>query len=89
MHTQFFWGGESEFTSSEPSPQGPEGGREGRGWVSSALLSLSLPLPLLFSLAHFSLLAEPQSRDLNEDECEESICGIFLPSGWGSSLHLN
>lgn len=56
---------------------GPEGS------LFSAPLSLSLPL------VSPSLFTEAQSRALNEDECEESICGIFLPSGRGSSLHLN
>lgn len=59
---------------------GPEGG----------FFCPAFPLssPLSFSLFYF-LFTKPQSWDLNEDECEESICGIFPPSGWGSSLHLN
>lgn len=61
----------------------------GGGVLFCPAFPLSSPPSLsLFPLLHV-LLAEPQSRDLNEDECEESICGIFLPSGWGSSLHLN
>lgn len=52
-----------------------------RSSVSSALLSSSSSTSS-FPSSHF-FFPEPQSRDLNEDECEESIYSIFPPSGWG------
>lgn len=77
LHTERIFGYKKATDSTNLNSRAESSGLEGS--LFSAPLSLSLPLVSPLS----------PRRALNEDECEESICGIFLPSGRGSSLHLN